>query len=72
MKHRGRLPAEPVAEFKAATGQQTPGHPSRHGYAISRSCRIERVTPTHTHAPDGMLTRDWRYAAMLLRRLPVM
>jgi hypothetical protein len=41
MKHRGRLPAEPVAEFKASTGQQTPGHPSRHGYAISRSCRCE-------------------------------
>lgn len=37
-----------------------------------RSCRIERVTPTHTYAPDGMLARDWRYAAMPLQRIPAM
>jgi hypothetical protein len=36
----------------------------------SHNCRIERVAPTHTFAPGGMLTRDWRYAAVLLQRLP--
>jgi hypothetical protein len=38
-KHRERVPAELLAEFTAATGQQSPGHPSRPGYAISHSCR---------------------------------
>jgi len=38
VKHRRRVPAEPLVEFKAATGQQNPGHPSLPGYAVSRSC----------------------------------
>jgi hypothetical protein len=41
VKHRRRVPAEPLVEFKAATGQQNPGHPSLPGYAVSRSCRNE-------------------------------
>jgi hypothetical protein len=43
VKHRRRVPAEPLVEFKAATGQQNPGHPSLPGYAVSRSCRNECV-----------------------------
>ena len=43
VKHRRRVPAEPLVEFKAATGQQNPGHPSLPGYAVSRSCRIECI-----------------------------
>ena len=38
VKHRRRVPAEPLVEFKAATGQQNPGHPSR------------PAMPSHAHA----------------------
>jgi hypothetical protein len=38
VKHRRRVPAEPLVEFKAATGQQNPGHPA---------CP---ALPSHAHA----------------------
>src|ERR1700750_2745452 len=44
VKHRRRVPAEPLVEFKAATGQQNPGHPSLPGYAVSRSCEITKLS----------------------------
>lgn len=65
VKHRRRVPAEPLVEFKAATGQQNPGHPSLPGYAVSRSCRCERVKPPQIHARTGMLT----HASPTLRQL---
>jgi len=56
VKHRRRVPAEPLVEFKAATGQQNPGHPSLPGYAVSRSCRNEYFIRVHIYAWTGMLT----------------
>ena len=56
VKHRRRVPAQPLVEFKAATGQQNPGHPSLPGYAVSRSCRNEYFIRVHIHAWTGMLT----------------
>jgi len=51
VKHRRRVPAEPLVEFKAATGQQNPGHPSLPGYAVSRSCRDEYVELSRSEDP---------------------
>ena len=56
VKHRRRVPAEPLVEFKAATGQQNPGHPSLPGYAVSRSCRNECLIRAHIYARTGILT----------------
>ena len=56
VKHRRRVPAEPLVEFKAATGQQNPGHPSLPGYAVSRSCRNEDVACTYIYGPTSIFT----------------
>jgi len=58
VKHRRRVPAEPLVEFKAATGQQNPGHPSLPGYAVSRSCRIEGVAPGRIYAQECIIFHD--------------
>jgi hypothetical protein len=55
VKHRRRVPAEPLVEFKATTGQQNPGHPSLPGYAVSRSSsRNEYVGRAHTYASPSI------------------
>ena len=43
VKDRGRVPAELVVKFKAATGQQSPGHSGRRGYDASRSCVLTEL-----------------------------
>jgi len=58
VKHRRRVPAEPLVEFKAATGQQNPGHPSLPGYAVSRSCRIAGVGYPDAYALFGIPIRS--------------
>ena len=53
VKHRGRVSAELVVEFKATTGQESPGHPSRPGYVVFR-----HAEPALESAP-GIGTGSW-------------
>lgn len=58
-ENRRRVPAELLVEFTAATGQQSPGHPSRPGPTVSHSCVLMcgRCTSVHLcsrlHAANG-------------------
>src|ERR1700750_1988080 len=60
VKHRRRVPAEPLVECKAATGQQNPGHPSLPGYAVSRSCLLSKLSAR-------ISMRETEYLPMLCR-----
>ena len=71
-KHRGRPPAEPVAEVRTATGQQSPVHLSRPGYAISRSCRCEGISISAACRvlPRCGISRHYRYHSIPSERTP--